>query len=928
MPAWMQGSLVDLVILGQGSSSSLGEWLTAALNRPRAGVVAVLLRGAGLDVLTRPVHAADVPALGAQVCRHRARGPVVAAGFPGGLVPQALGVAPRADAPGDPRVLLQVGVADENATVIDTAGCPESKDLLEKVVALSQRHAEQIRQRYPQVMRRVAGYALDAFLPEKVPHTLVDLIVGSEGTLSVVLEATLRLVEKPRATALCVVHFDDVLESLRALPRLLQAKPLAVEMLDDVILKEARTNAATRSHADFFVGSPRALQIVEFDGPTQEDANSRAQSLSQALAAEGVGSAAPVMIDPEQQAGVWETRRLGLGLISNVKGPRKGQAFIEDACVPVERLADYIEFVLDLCKSEQTPVSVYAHASVGVLHARPMIDLHQPSEAAKMRRIAEACFEKVRELGGSWSGEHGDGLVRGEFLERFYGQELVAVFGEIKMLFDPRGLLNPGKLIDPPPMDQNLRYRTPGYAETTSRSDTLAAFRYQDQGGLTLAVEQCNGVGACRKLSSGIMCPSYMATRDEAQSTRGRANALRLAVSGQLGDPRAALASEELHEVLSLCLSCKACKSECPNAVDMAKLKSEALYQRSRQRSSSVTIADRLTARLPLLARLAAGPQARLINPIQDAGWFRQSVLAMFGFDPSRSLPPYSTRPFRSRPSNRESGSRENVREDRTVVLYVDTYSHYFEPEVADTAIDLLEQLGYSVLAAAAGDSQRPRLSVGYLDAARRDGHRLMERLSQTGPANSPILCLEPSCASALTDDLPDLIDAPETTGQVAQRVRLLDHFLADHSSQLEGRFSAVFEHRHCHARSLFPDHAWRLVGTEVIDSEAGCCGMAGAFGYRHAEVSRQVAEDRLLPNLREAAAKHSESLAVLASGFSCRHQIRELGPRGLPVVHPVQALKLRPEGQTRTRSSGDRDKDERAPDCSGALHASRSTQL
>jgi FAD/FMN-containing dehydrogenase/Fe-S oxidoreductase len=820
---------------------------------------------------------------------------------------------------------LRLALADEDATVIDVSrrqsgpevaarvtevrgdssapasGSDLAEELLAATVGICSRNAEQIRQRYPRVMRRVSGYALDSFLPEKEPHSLTDLIVGSEGTLAVVLEATLKLVERPRATALCVVHFDDVLDSLRALPRLLECNPLAIEMLDDVILSEARTNAATRSHADFFVGQPKALQIVELDGPTPEAAAARAQELSLALRAEGIGTAAPVMTDPEQQAGVWETRRLGLGLISNVKGPRKGQAFIEDACVPVDKLAAYIEFVMAVCAREATPVSIYAHASVGVLHARPMIDLHQQGEIDKMRRIAEACFERVKEYGGSWSGEHGDGLVRGEFLERFYGSDITAAFREVKTLFDPRGLLNPGKLIDPAPMDQSLRYQVPGYAAATARSDDAATFRYRDQGGLTLAVEQCNGVGACRKIGSGVMCPSYMATRDEAHSTRGRANALRLAISGQLGDPLTAIASDELHDVLALCLSCKACKSECPNAVDMAKLKSEALYQRAQLQR--VPVADRLTGALPLLVRMASGPQAWLINRLQSSRWFRHSVLAALGFDPSRSLPSFSTRPLRraGRGSKKLAQGKqtsilnpEQTPEQGTVVLYVDTYSRYFEPQVCHDAVTLLEALGYRVVVADTGDSQRSRLSVGLLDAARRDGQRLLEQLDTTGPEASPILCLEPSCASSLTDDLPDLLDDDLLCARVAGRVQLIDGFLAHHSDRLEGRYPTLFEHRHCHARALFPAHVWRLSGVEIIDSGAGCCGMAGAFGYRHAEVSRLVAQDRLLPNLQSAAAQNLGSMAVIASGFSCRHQIRDLGPEGLPVVHPVQALRVR----------------------------------
>ncbi len=745
---------------------------------------------------------------------------------------------------------------------------------LDQIVA---RRADLIRDRYPKVMRRVAGYALDQFLPEVDPRTLTEILCGSEGTLGLTVHADLKLEPIAGATALCIVEFDDLVESLRHLETMLEHGPVAIEMLDDVILDEARTNAATSGAADVFQGQPRAVQIVELEGSTAEEAADRARTFADAMKAQGIGQAAPVFLSPDEQAKVWDTRRLGLGLISNRKGSQKGQAFIEDACVPLPYLAEYIDRVLGLCRKEDVPVSVYAHASVGVLHTRPMLDLHQPSHIAKMRRIAEAAFEMVREYGGCWSGEHGDGLVRGEFIERFYGSEITQALAETKQLFDPQGLLNPGKVIAPPKMTEHLRYGEEGYGDTAAKTAARAQFAYEDQGGFTLAVEQCNGVGACRKVGAGVMCPSFMATRDEAHSTRGRANALRLAMSGQMGDPREAMASDELHEVLGLCLACKACKSECPNAVDMARLKADALAMRHAERGASLKA--RLISGLPTVAAISAGALAPLANFGQGSFPVRALLARFAGIDRSRQLPRFSSSRF---------GRTGAAKGSPDVLLYADTYSRFYEPEAGHAAVKLLTDAGFSARVVTPGDSQRPALSQGMLAQAKRHGARLFQRLDEARGRELPIVCLEPSCASALADDLPDLLQTDQARA-VGQNVVLLEHFLVRRGVRLAPKAEHLFIHEHCHQRAVFGAIPWTdlLPQGSYTLSDAGCCGMAGSFGYEHADVSRRVAEDRLLPNLRTAQAECTD-LAVVAAGFSCRHQLEDEAaskPRSLAEV-------------------------------------------
>ncbi len=511
------------------------------------------------------------------------------------------------------------------------------------------RNRDEILARYPKVMRRVAGYNLDEFV-DGAGYTgpiggrngdahrtwnLSNLIVGSEGTLACVLEAKLRLTPLPAATALAIVHFDDEIASLRRVPEILAHQVSTVELLDELVIRESLVNASTRELATFFEGQPKAVLIVEVFGEDAADAQRRIQDVVADLQGKGIGYAWPIRTDKPGQANVWGVRKLGLGLISNVPGPVKGQAFVEDACVPVEVLAEYIERLQAVCREFDVPTTMYAHASVGVIHFRPRLDLHWPDQRQKMVAIANRAFEMVCQYGGVFAGEHGDGLVRGEFIPRYYGPQLYEAFRQIKGLFDPGNVMNPGKIVDTPSMISHLRY---GDGYRPASVPTL--FHYREQGGFQLAVEQCNGVGACRKLDAGTMCPSFMATRDEEASTRGRANGLRLAMSGQLGDD--ALASDRMKQVLDLCLACKACKSECPNAVDMARLKSEVLQMHHDRHG--VPVGYRMIGGMPQMARWLAGPLAHVVNFVSRLpgyGWLLEKIA---GIDRHRAMPPFATR--------------------------------------------------------------------------------------------------------------------------------------------------------------------------------------------------------------------------------------------------------------------------------------------
>ncbi len=762
----------------------------------------------------------------------------------------------------------------------------------------------EIAARYPKVMRRVAGYNLDAF-PERGPWNLANLVVGSEGTLATVLDTTLRLEPNPKATAVAVVHFDDLHEGLRAVPRLLEFTPSAVELLDQALLRLTRENPEIRRTCDFVVGDPAVVLIVELMGESSAEVAEAVNTMVSTLEREGIGSARIVRTDPAGIGRVWDVRKAGVGILMGIRGDRKPLPFIEDAAVPVESLADYIAGVERICEELGVPVTMYAHASVGLLHVRPVLDLRDPADVGHFRTIAWKAFELVREYGGSWSGEHGDGRVRSPMIEPFFGPQLTAAFREIKRAFDPDGLMNPGKIVDPEPIDAALRS-----GPDVRLAHPPTRFAYRDEGSFAAAVDRCTGVGACRKTLGGTMCPSYIATRDEEHSTRGRANALRLAMTGRLETDAYPFAW--LREVFDLCLSCKACATECPSGVDMARLKSELLAQD--HDANGVPRSARFFADSSRWARRLAGPLAPIANFMVERGFVRAWLEARYGLDRRRPIPPIARRSLRSeiasRANRRGAGEPPKGRADRPqVVLFVDTYSGYHEPEVGRAAIAVLERFGYDVRLADVGCCQRPNLSLGLLDDAKRAGAATVDKLDRSLVAAThpngdapPLVVLEPSCASALSHDLPDLVEDRSAADRVASRVRSFESFLEGELAsgrapavpfEREARGGARFVvHPHCHQKALEGAGAvasllGRVAGSDVTVLDAGCCGMAGAFGYekRHYDLSLRIGEDRLFPSLRSAA-PHD---VIVANGFSCRHQIADaLGRRA---VHPVAAL-------------------------------------
>jgi len=668
-----------------------------------------------------------------------------------------------------------------------------------------------------------------------------------------------------------ICHFPSFYSAMAATRRIVELGPSAVELVDRTMIDLSRDIPMFRAVVDRFVqGEPAALLLTEFSGDDPAENLRCLNALVELMGGLGLPLSVVAATDPAFQQAVWEIRAQGLNIMMSMKGDGKPVSFLEDCAVRLEDLADYTERLTRIFEKHGTYGTWYAHASVGCLHVRPVLNVKQELEVKKMRAIAEEAFAMVREYKGSHSGEHGDGLVRSEFHEAMFGSRMVRAFEEVKDAFDPQGLFNPGKIIRAPKMDDRSLFRfKPDYRPLPIET----ALDWSDWGGFAAAAEMCNNNGACRARDAGVMCPSFRATGEEQHLTRGRANTLRLALSGQLGPD--ALVSEDMRETMALCISCKGCKRECPTGVDMARMKIEFLHHyRKRNR---LTPRDRLIAYLPRYAPYAArlAPLMNLRNRIPSLARLGERAL---GLSASRKLPEWSTRPYRGT----SSGA------GREVVLLVDTFNRYFEPENARAAQRVLTRAGYRVLSP---DPARGRplccgrtfLAAGLVEEARSEARRTLRVLAPHLAAGTPIVGLEPSCLLTLRDEFPAMLPSPEMTA-LAERVQLLEQFIESEraSSRLElalvpmeGR--TVLLHGHCHQKAFgtvgAAVEALQLIpglAVEIFDST--CCGMAGSFGYEaeHHEMSLRIGELGVLPRMRAAA----PDTLLAANGTSCRHQI------------------------------------------------------
>jgi FAD/FMN-containing dehydrogenase/Fe-S oxidoreductase len=747
------------------------------------------------------------------------------------------------------------------------------------VRTLARQHAAEIDRRYPKLLRRVGGYNLDEFVSPDRPFNLARIMVGSEGTLGVVLEAKVNLVPLPRAKAVLVIQFGDLLDSLAATPLILRHHPSAVEVMDRFILDHTRKsptlNAIRKTIID---GEPGALLCVEMYGDRAEDLPPRLEALERDLRANGFGDRYVHALDLPTQARIWSLRAAALGLSMAMRDDAKSLSFVEDTAVDPARLRDYIARFLALVRRHDTVAGVYAHASVGCLHVRPVVNLKTADGVRKFEAIANESADLVLEFGGSLSGEHGDGLVRSSFMRKMYGDELYEAFRTIKRTFDPHGVFNPGKIVDAPPLTANLRY---GAGYQTPEPTTF--FDYGDSGGFGRAVEMCSGIGACRKTLSGTMCPSYMATRDEAHSTRGRANVLRLAMTGRLEET--GLGDDGVYSVLDLCLECRACKTECPVGVDVARFKSEFLADYWTRHG--IPLEARLFGQAHGLARWGSR-LAPMSNWLLGSAAGRRVNEWITGIDRRRRLPQFQRRTLADSTTN-ASGTPD-------VILFGDTFTNYYEPAIGIAALKVLAAAGVTAEIAAPGCCGRPQISKGLLADARVVVERTTRALATHAEADRPILFCEPSCLSAVREDAPALLrgEARAHAKTVAHKSFLLEEYLATIADRLPLMTGPrdILLHGHCHQTSmglLAPARQLleKIPGATVVDLDAGCCGMAGSFGYaqKHYDVSREIGERTLFPAVRARPA----GAAVVTAGTSCRYQIRDF--TDIEPVHPVILL-------------------------------------
>ncbi len=756
---------------------------------------------------------------------------------------------------------------------------------------------QEILQQFPKtdIHRRNTGYAIDALLKtevfsnSKTPINLAALLCGSEGTLAFTTQITLQLDELPPPyTAMVVTHYASLENCLNDVSVAMKHNLYTCEMMDEFILDCTKNNKKYNTYRSFVEGNPKALLLLELKAETQENLQHQTEALLQSLAQSGFSYAQPILKGLDINKAL-ELRKAGLGLLGNMVGDKKAVACIEDTAVALADLPDYIADFTQLMDRFNQQAVYYAHAGAGELHLRPILNLKEKQGVRYFREITTEVAKLVKKYKGSFSGEHGDGIVRGEFLPMLIGKANYIILKQLKHAFDPNNIFNPGKIIDAYPMDKDLRY-TPDRKEP--QLNTLLDF--SDSEGILRLAEKCNGSGDCRKTenASGTMCPSYQATKDEKNTTRGRANTLREVLTNN--ETLNAFDSSELKEVFGLCLSCKACGSECPSNVAIASAKAEFLYQYHKTHKPS--FADILFGKSSKYNKMAA-KFPKLSNALFANSSTSSIIKNIAGIASERSMPSMSTKPFS------KQLQQTLVQEDnyiKEVLLFVDEFSNYLDATIAKDAYILLTQLNYKVTIIDNLDSARAMFSKGFLSEAKEQVNKNIAYLKEKVSKNTPLLGIEPSAILGFRDEYKRIADDAVSADRIAKHSFLIEEFLASEmelgnikATQFTSETKIIKIHNHCHQKAL----SNQKVTFDILNLPAnykptiipsGCCGMAGSFGFEKDkyEVSMQIGELKLFPAVRNT----SEDIIIAANGTSCRHQIKD-GTQRL-ALHPVTILK------------------------------------
>jgi FAD/FMN-containing dehydrogenase/Fe-S oxidoreductase len=750
-----------------------------------------------------------------------------------------------------------------------------------RIMDIVNTHRDEIDRRFPRIQRRVSGYNLDEFVRGS-KFNLSKIVVGSEGTLATIHQAKVRIERRPPATALCVVHFKDLVESIRATDIILPFNPSAIELVDDLILNLARGSLELSRQMDFVHGNPAALLLVEFYGENEAELRSKIESLEAALKRENFGYAYIRAFDAAEQTRIWKLRKAGLGLLLGMKGERKPIAFVEDCAVEPSKLAEFLVRFQQVIHKYDTSAGYYGHASVGCLHIRPLINTKSRREIQVMKDMTDDITDLVLEFNGSMSGEHGDGLARSHLNERLFGPRIYNAFQDVKHAFDPEARMNPGKIVNAPPMTENLRY-----GEKYQTVFVNTHYDFSREGGLATAVELCNGAAVCRKKNEGTMCPSYMVTLEDEHSTRGRANYMREILSGKT--PIEDFAGQKLHDALDLCLECKGCKAECPSNVDMAKLKYEFLAHYNE--AHGTPLRAKLFAGIHQLSKMAS-VWPSMANAVMARPVVREALDKYLGIDKRRKLPPIAPQTF-------EAWFRKRAKAVMTnpvgkVVLFHDTFIDFNYPEIGKATTTLLEAAGYQVELAERQCCGRPMISKGLPEEARANAAFNVGKLEPFVEAGYSIVGCEPSCILTFRDEYPDLLKG-HGVDAVAKASFLLEEFIV--REKKEGRWKLEFKkqpgkaliHGHCHEKALIGSRFLKetvALAYNVEEIDSGCCGMAGSFGFEkeHYDISMAIGQRRLFP----AVEKQPDAI-VVAPGVSCRQQMEHA--TGRKALHPAEAL-------------------------------------